>query len=79
MMHDAKLTVRLPEDELDFAREYAQAHGVTMTDLILRFFRGLRETGPDEIHPEIRAITGILPRKTDARAEYREHLLRKHQ
>ena len=76
-MHDAKLTVRMPAEDLNFAKDYAQAHGVTMTDLILRFFRGLREERREAIHPEIQAITGLLPQKIDARAEHRKHLIGK--
>ena len=77
-MHDAKLTVRLPEDDLSFAKNYAHAHGVSLTELVLRFFRGLREAGAEERHPELRAMTGILPRNVDVRAEYRAHLTGKY-
>ncbi len=31
-----------------------------------------------EIHPDVLAITGLVPPDFDARAEYRDHLMKKH-
>src|SRR3954462_4175960 len=42
IMETAKLTVRLPKTDLDFAKEYAQAHRITVTELIDRYLRSLR-------------------------------------
>lgn len=36
-METAKLTVRLPKRDLEFAKEYAQAHRITVTELIDRY------------------------------------------
>jgi predicted DNA binding CopG/RHH family protein len=33
-MATRKLTIRLPEEDIDFAKEYAANHGLTMTQLI---------------------------------------------
>lgn len=77
-MHDARLTVRLPEHELNFARKYAATHGVTVTELVLRYFRSLRAPAEQELHPEVQALIGALPAKLDARAAYRSHAARKH-
>ncbi len=38
-MATRKLTIRLPEDEIEFAKGYAARHGMTMTQLIDRYLR----------------------------------------
>ena len=73
----AKLTVRLPKADIEFAKRYARAHHLTLTELIDRHFRRLRSQG-EEIHPEIEKISGLVPSSIDAEAEYHEHLLKKH-
>ena len=76
-METAKLTVRLPKSNLEFAKEYAQAHRITVTELIDRYLRSLRG-GTGAIHPEVEKISGLVPLQVDARAEYREHARAKH-
>ena len=76
-MDTAKLTVRLPKNDLEFAKRYAQAHRMTVTELIDRYLRSLQgESGT--IHPEVEKISGLIPANVDARAEYREHVLEKY-
>jgi len=75
-METAKLTVRLPKNDLDFAKQYAQAHRITVTELIDRYLRSLRGGG-GAIHPEVEKISGLIPPEVDAKAEYHEHVLRK--
>lgn len=41
-MSTRKLTIRLPEEEIDFAKRYASNHGMTMTELINRYLKELR-------------------------------------
>jgi len=76
-MDTAKLTVRLPKNDLEFAKRYAQAHRITVTELIDRYLRSL-QAGVGAIHPEVERISGLIPADVDARAEYREHLLEKY-
>ncbi len=76
-METSKLTVRLPKSDLDFAKQYAQAHRITVTELIDRYLRSL-QGGTGAIHPEVERISGLIPAGVDARAEYREHLLAKY-
>ena len=76
-METIKLTVRLPKNDLDFAKQYAQARRITVTELIDRYLRSLRE-GAGAIHPEVERISGLIPAAVDARAEYRQHALEKH-
>ena len=77
-MESAKLTVRLPKRDLEFAKQYAQAHRITVTELIDRYLRSLQTRGGAAIHPEVEKISGLIPSDVDAISEYREHLLRKH-
>lgn len=76
-METIKLTVRLPKSDLEFAKEYAQAHRITVTELIDRYLRSLRG-GRGAVHPEVAKISGLIPPTVDARAEYREHAGEKH-
>jgi len=41
-METAKLTVRLPKQDLEFAEEYARAHRITVNELVDRLLRRLR-------------------------------------
>jgi hypothetical protein len=47
---------------------------VKLTDRYLRSPRG----GSGAIHPEVEKISGLIPPEVDTRAEYHEHVLRKH-
>jgi hypothetical protein len=76
-MDTAKLTVRLPKGDLEFAKQYAQEHRITVTELIDRYLRGLR-AGTGAIRAEVEDISGLIPPDVSARAEYREHILSKH-
>jgi hypothetical protein len=76
-METVKLTVRLPKRDLEFAKQYARSHRITVTELIDRYLRSL-QAGSGAIHQEVEKISGLIPAEADARAEYREHILRKH-
>lgn len=77
-MSTTKLTVRLPERDLEFAKRYAQEHRITVTELIDRYFRQLRALQESSIHPEVEKISGLIPADIDAKALYHEHVARKH-
>ena len=77
-MESAKLTVRLPKRDLEFAKQYAQAHKITVTELIDRFLRSLQTSEGATVHPEVERISGLIPPDADTRSEYREHILRKY-
>ena len=77
-MDTAKLTVRLPKADIEFAKRYARAHRLTLTELIDRHFRRLCSQEDGEIHPDVERISGLVPADVDAEAEYHEHLLKKH-
>ena len=72
-----KLTIRLPEDHLDFVKRYAKEQGVTVTEIFDRYLRGL-SAATSEPGPEVQRMSGILPAQVDAQAEHRNFLLKKH-
>jgi hypothetical protein len=73
-----KLTVRLPKSHVAFAKSFARAHGLTVTEVIDRYLRRLRELERQSPAPELESITGLIPADIDAEAEYRRHLRDKH-
>jgi hypothetical protein len=75
-MNDAKMTIRLPTAELDFAKSYARRSGFSLTTLISRYLTRLRSVTEGEVPNEIKAIAGLVPPKVDVRAEYRAHRTR---
>lgn len=74
----AKLTIRLPRGDLEFAKAYARAHGLSVTEFIDRYLRRIQALESHVPAPELEAITGLIPPEVDAQAEYRRHLREKH-
>ena len=77
-MSTRKLTVRLPAEDIDFAKGYAARHGMTLTELIDRYLRQLRRTPQGRLHPDILRFSGIVPGDIDARQDHRDALEDKH-
>nr|VFK43398.1 MAG: hypothetical protein BECKTC1821E_GA0114239_102526 [Candidatus Kentron sp. TC]VFK57406.1 MAG: hypothetical protein BECKTC1821F_GA0114240_101734 [Candidatus Kentron sp. TC] len=73
-----KLTIRLPTDTIEFAKKYAQRHGITVTDLIAGYLRRMANQDTHAIHPEVRRHSRLLPDTVDARETYADHILDKH-
>jgi len=78
-MTTRKLTVRLPEEEIEFAKSYASSQGMTLTELIDRYFKHLRITPSKNLHPDILRFSGIIPSDVDIRNEYLHAIEKKHQ
>ncbi len=78
-MNSAKLTVRLPPAELEFAKAYAREHGFSLTALIHRYLSHLRSAEDSSVPNEVSAIAGIIPADADTREEYVAHSEKKHQ
>lgn len=77
-METVELTVHLLKENLEFAEQYAREHQMTVAELIDRSIQGLRAGMDGPVHPEIEAISGVVPSEIDAEALHREHLLHKH-
>lgn len=72
-----KLTIRLPREDVAFAKAYAKAHGLTVTEVIDRYLRRIRSLDERSPSPALDAITGLVPREINAEEEYRRHVLEK--
>ncbi len=77
-MATRKLTIRLPEEDIDFARDYAAEHGMTMTELIDRYLKSLQTRHKGPLADEIVRFSGIIPADIDGRREYHEGMAKKH-
>ena len=77
-METTKLTLRLPKVDVEHAKAYAKDHGITVTELIDRYFRRLERPSGRGVHPEVALFAGLVPSGVDARALYAEHLLDEH-
>jgi len=76
-MNDAKMTIRLPVSELEFAKSYAKRSGFSLTALVSRYLARLQSLTKGEVPHEIKTIAGLVPPEVNARAEYRAHRARK--
>ena len=77
-MPTATLTVNLPSEEMEFLQRYAQQHGLTAAEVVARYLQRLKSGAQPAIHPEVAALSGLVPADIDAEAEYHRHLLEKH-
>lgn len=77
-MKTAKMTIRLTEGELAFAKRYARTNGLSLTGLIHRYLGRISQVESGGIPREVRNVAGIVPSQVDAKADYKEHLIRKH-
>lgn len=73
-----KLTIRLPQNDVIFVKGYARAHGLTVTEVIDRYLRRMRELEDYSPSPALDEITGLVPSDIDVEEEYRRHQLIKH-
>jgi hypothetical protein len=73
-----KLTVRLPREEIAHAKAYAESAGLTLTEVISRYFRRLRALEPSDLHPDVREVVGLIPPDADLDALREEYLREKH-
>ena len=80
-MNDARMTLRLPGEYLEFARNYASEREMTLTDLVIGYFKKLKEsTAVKEELPEcVRGMVGIIPAgERDSVEEYHDYLMERY-
>jgi len=77
-METAELKILLPKKDLDFAEWYAREHQITVAELIDRYLQRLQAAPRTPIHPDVQAMSGLLPAEVDAEGLYYDHLVRKH-
>ncbi len=79
MLGRSKLTVRLPNESLEFVKRYAAQHGITVTEVLSRYLIRLREsTQVGDVHPKVKRVTGLVPSELDAEALYYDRVVEKH-
>ncbi len=74
-----KLTIRIPVQDAVFAKKYAREHGITVTEVIDRYLRQMRELENYRPSTALEAVTGLLPPEINAEKEFRDHRMQKHQ
>ncbi|MEX0731184.1 MAG: DUF6364 family protein [Aquisalimonadaceae bacterium] len=73
-----KLIIRLPRKDVEFAKSYAKAHGLTVTEVIDRYLKRMRALEEQTPSPELDFIPGLVPAEICAEDEHRRHLENKH-
>lgn len=71
-------TVHLSKEDAETLEAYAREYDLTVEEVVQRLVASLRRTDEENIHPEVRAITGLVPSDVDAEETYRQHQLRRH-
>ena len=80
-MNDARLTMRLPGEYLTFARNYAREREMTLTDLVVGYFKRLKESlsVKNQLPPSVSDMVGIIPSDKDNPIdEYHDHLMERY-
>ena len=80
-MNDARMTLRLPGEYLEFARNYASEREMTLTDLVIGYFKNLKESMAvkEELPEFVRGMVGIIPAgERDSVEEYHDYLMERY-
>ena len=77
---NTKLTLRMDEDLIRRAKDYADSSGKTVSGLVADFFTVLTSDAPREpyISPRVRALRGALKGCGLDEEDYKRHLLEKY-
>lgn len=71
-----KLTLRMDDEAIERAKEYASERGISVSQLVENFFEVL-ETGDEgdvEMSPLVKSLWGTLEEEDIDEEDYREHL-----
>jgi Family of unknown function (DUF6364) len=79
---DAKLTLKLNEDVIEKAKEYARAKKTSLSDLIENYLQKLTSNKKSDkaITPLVKSLSGIisLPKDHNDKKDYTEYLTNKY-
>jgi hypothetical protein len=78
VMKETEVTVQLPSEEAEFLETYAKEHATSVAEIFTRYVRQLHSTARRAPHPENVKFSGSVPAETDAREDYRKHVVDKH-
>jgi len=73
------VTVSLADEDLEFLKRFSEAQGTSVGEFLARQARSLRKQLEKPLPAEIRAASGIIASDVDSKAEYLDHMERKHQ
>ena len=75
-----KLTLRMDEDAINRAKQYAAQRGVSVSRLVENFFAALDggEQGDIEMSPLVKSLWGILEGEDVSEEDYRAYIEEKH-
>ena len=77
-MTTSRLTISLPKSEIDFLKKYARMNKISVSNLIDRWIKILKEKSKPPIHPDIEKFTGIIPADIDVDKAIAEYIMTKH-
>lgn len=72
------ITVRLPDEDFAFLRNFSAAQGTSAEAFLARQARNLREHLQRPLQPDVIKATGIITPEIPDEEAYREHLEKKH-
>jgi hypothetical protein len=72
------ITIRLPEEDIAFLRNFSAAQGTSAEAFLARQARNLREHLQRPLRPEVLRATAFLPPEIAGEDTHREHLDHKH-
>jgi len=75
-----KLTLYMDDTLIADAKSYAKREGVSLSQMVTRFFRTVTEQKRADYQPSARvlALTGVLPADVDLQQEYGDYLEEKY-
>lgn len=73
-----KLTLRLNQQLIKQAKEYAAQHNISVSELVETYFLHLDPEKEPTHTPLVQQLTGILPADIDVKQEYEEYLVEKY-
>lgn len=73
-----KLTLRLNQQLIKQAKEYAAQHNISVSELVETYFLHLDLRTESSHTPLVQRLTGLLPADVDVKQEYEEYLLEKY-
>jgi len=76
-MEETKLTIRVPRDLIEKAKQYAATHDTTLTNLIKAYLQNIPSGGDIENSPIVQRLSGVLSQQVSIE-DYHKHLEEKY-
>jgi hypothetical protein len=73
------ISIALPDEDLQFLRDFARGQGTSPEQFLAQQTRRLRLALRQPLHPDVAAASGVFRSDEDPIEAYREHSRRKHQ